>query len=368
MYWFRGLMLMVISATLVAPPAQDRAIEFPDVPGYRTLVVDLHTHSVFSDGEVWPSVRVDESRRDGLDLMAVTEHLEYQPHEDDIPHPDRNRSYVLAHEHAGDRASAPIIVNGAEVTRDMPPGHVNAVFLPDANALLVDDPVEAFREANRQGAFVFWNHPSWTGQQADGVAVLPDMHRSLIAEGMIHGIEVANGPINSAESLQIALDHDLAILGVSDVHGLIDWEYDVHEGAHRTVTLVFATERTAASIQEALHARRTVAWVDNTLIGRDDVLMPLVEASLQVTRATKRGDTDLIDVTLSNNSDATFVLAGRGHNFYDQTPLIQVPAHSELVVGIAGETRSSFDLEFEVLNALTAPATHPTLRLGVRVR
>lgn len=365
---FRGFTFVVMLTALAGLPGQDRAIEFPDVPGYRTLVVDLHTHSVFSDGEVWPSIRVEESRRDGLDLMAVTEHLEYQPYEDDIPHPDRNRSFDLALEYAGDRASAPIIVNGAEVTQDMPPGHVNAVFLTDANALLVDDPLEAFREANRQGAFVFWNHPSWTGQRDDGIAVVTEMHETLIAEGMIHGIEVANGPINSEESLQIALDYNLTILGVSDVHGLIDWEYDIHDEAHRTVTLVFARERTAESIQEALHAGRTVAWVDNTLIGHEEVLLPLIEASLTVTSAWRRGETTVVDVTLSNASDATFMLAARGHNFYDQTALIQVPAHGELTVGVTGEAGTAFDLSFDVLNALTAPDTHPVVRLPVRVR
>ena len=93
--------------------------------------------------------------------MAVTEHLEYQPHKDDIRHADRNRSFVVATEHVESQNIDLIVVNGAEITRDMPPGHVNAVFLTDANALLTDDVMDAFREANRQRAFVFWNHP-WT--------------------------------------------------------------------------------------------------------------------------------------------------------------------------------------------------------------
>ena len=41
-----------------------------------------------------------------------------------------------------------------------------------------------------------------------------------------------------AEALQLALDFDLAILGVSDIHGLIDWDYPVHDGGQRTTTLV----------------------------------------------------------------------------------------------------------------------------------
>ena len=37
-------------------------------------------HSVFSDGLVWPTVRVDEAYRDGLDAISLTEHIEYRPH------------------------------------------------------------------------------------------------------------------------------------------------------------------------------------------------------------------------------------------------------------------------------------------------
>ena len=74
----------------------NREISFPDIKGYLTLVCDFHTHSVFSDGSVWPSIRVAEAQKDGLDAIAVTEHIEYQSHIDDIPHPDRNRSYELA--------------------------------------------------------------------------------------------------------------------------------------------------------------------------------------------------------------------------------------------------------------------------------
>ena len=70
-----------------------REIQFPDTADRLTLSVDLHTHSVFSDGHVWPRIRVGEAIRDGLDAMAITEHLEWQPHLADIPHEDRNRAF-----------------------------------------------------------------------------------------------------------------------------------------------------------------------------------------------------------------------------------------------------------------------------------
>ncbi|MDE2852169.1 MAG: Sb-PDE family phosphodiesterase [Acidobacteriota bacterium] len=371
--------------------AQERAIEFPDVDGYRTFSVDLHTHSVFSDGMVWPIIRMQESERDGLTLMAVTEHLEYQPRREDIPHPDRNRSYIVASEYAAESGSDVIVVNGAEITRGMPPGHVNAVFIADANPLLVRfgdgdarsrllpstaeeqavserEAQQAIEEANRQNGFVFWNHPNWPRQRPDGVAKLTDMHRRLIADGLLHGIEVANGDFYSAESLQIALDNDLAILGVSDVHYLIDWDYRPDDGGHRTVTLVFAEERTAESIKEALHANRTVAWLANWLIGREDALMPLLQASLRLTKVERSQGDELIDIRLSNMSDAAFDLrVTSGHRFNGPPSTMRVEPHSDIDLAISGESRASFEMAFEVLNAITAPETHPTLRFAVQV-
>ena len=389
--WMLTLVVASLAATAAttATRAQERAIEFPDVDPYRTFAVDLHTHSVFSDGMVWPVIRMQESERDGLTLMAVTEHLEYQPRQDDIPHPDRNRSYVVASEYALEEELDVIVVNGAEITRSMPPGHVNAVFITDANALLVEtseadymarlrpstpaeqeaserEAQQAIEAANGQDAFVFWNHPNWPRQRPDGVARLSDMHRQLIAEGLLHGIEVANGHYYSAESLEIALDNDLAILGVSDVHYLIDWDYLPHAGGHRTVTLVFARERSAESIKEALHANRTVAWMGNWLIGREDVLMPLLEASLLLTKVERSPGDELIDVRLSNVSDAAFDLrVVSGHRFNGPPSVMRVEPHSDLDLAISGEARTSFEMAFEVLNAITAPETHPILRFDV---
>lgn len=57
---------------------------------------DLHIHTVFSDGVVWPTLRVDEAVRDSIDLISLTEHIEYQSHLNDIPHKNRNRSFQIA--------------------------------------------------------------------------------------------------------------------------------------------------------------------------------------------------------------------------------------------------------------------------------
>ncbi len=150
--------------------AHDRArtpVRIPDLPGYRTLKCDFHIHTVFSDGKVWPDIRAEEAWREGLDAIAITDHIEYQPHKADLP-TAHNRSFEIARPHG--EALQLLVIRGSEITRDMPPGHLNAIFLSDARALEVEHWRDAVAEAHRQGAFIFWNHPGWTGQQPDGVA------------------------------------------------------------------------------------------------------------------------------------------------------------------------------------------------------
>ncbi len=340
---------------------------FPNVGDYETVVVDLHMHTVFSDGSVWPDIRVQEAIKDNVDLISMTEHLEYQPHSKDIPHPDRNRAYEVAMAVAKDQEL--MVVNGSEITRDMPPGHNNAVFIQDANKLLVDDPVEAFRAANAQGAFVFWNHPNWTSQYKDGIARLTDMHRQLIDEKLLHGIEVVNDVTISEEALQIALDNDLTIIGTSDIHGLVDWQYKIPEGGHRPVTMVFAEVRNPESVKEALMARRTAVWYNDVLVGREAHLAPLIEACLQVTSASYPENNDVLNVTIENRSSAHFLLQRlSGETFHANTDIVDLPAREETTLAVkTGQRVEELTLRFSVLSAIHAPGEHPTLELVVKV-
>jgi len=83
---FKVTLLIAIACLLITPLAVHAAkINFPDIMGYKTLKCDFHMHTVFSDGQVWPTTRVTEAVRQGLDAIAITDHIEYQPHKDDIP-------------------------------------------------------------------------------------------------------------------------------------------------------------------------------------------------------------------------------------------------------------------------------------------
>ena len=98
----RVLMGVMMFATLLSAEAQRRnESRVPDLDGYVTLKCDFHMHTVFSDGLVWPTVRVDEAYREGLDAIALTEHIEYRPHKKDIA-ADHNRSYELCQQQSKD--------------------------------------------------------------------------------------------------------------------------------------------------------------------------------------------------------------------------------------------------------------------------
>lgn len=365
--------------TVGADDDKARTIDFPDTADYVTLVTDLHTHSVFSDGHVWPNVRVAEGLRDGLDVLAITEHLEYQPHKLFIPNRDLNDAVGEALQAAA--GTGLLVVAGSEVTRDPPHGHMNAVFIADANALWpVGDrsgpelsafrsewtPEKAVAEANAQGAFVFWNHP-WAFSSTPGLRTeLADVHRALIGRGQLHGIEIVNGQTYNEEAHRIAVEHDLTFIGTSDVHNLVDWDYDIAGGGHRPVTLVLASERSADAIKEALFAKRTVVWFNDLLIGREAPLGALLEAGLTMERAEREG-VGVVGVTLRNNMDAPLRLrhlSTDAQSLHRRADLVDVPPQGVAELSVKPATASDeVALTFEVLNALTAPNTRPELTL-----
>ena len=154
-------------ARLTAQVNTRKEIRIPDIPGYLTLKCDLHMHTVFSDGMVWPTVRADEAWQEGLDVIAISDHVEYHPHEADIP-----VKYGRAYELIKPRADlyGLLVIKAAEITRAMPPGHFNCLFVEDIEALNLKDDFDAIAAAAQQGAFIMWNHPGWRQPDERGLA------------------------------------------------------------------------------------------------------------------------------------------------------------------------------------------------------
>ena len=365
--------LLTLTAAEYPDHGYQRPIKFPDtLDGSKLLTADLHTHTVFSDGHVWPSIRVEEADRDSIDALALTEHLEHNPKSADIPHPDRNRSYQVAKEVAESQSiDELLLINGSEITRDMPPGHVNAVFITDANRLLVDDPIAAINAANQQEAFVFWNHPSWIPQAPDGVSRLLPMHEDLIREGKLHGIEVANGTADtySEHALDIALQYNLTVLGTSDIHGLVDWTHNAGHGGHRPMTIVLARERSLPALKEALFDGRTVAWNYDDLIGRADNVEAVVEACLTLEPNAYFRRSTVMDVTLTNDCPMAFTLRNVSpETFQNFSDVVSVNRYGTTPLHVrTGRETSTVSLEFEVLNTQIGGRRHARVALSSSV-
>ena len=274
---------------------------FPDIKGYQTLKCDFHIHTVFSDGQVWPDYRVREAALDGLDVIAITDHIEYTPHKEYLKC-DFNTSFDIAKKE-GDKCGI-MVIKGAEITRDMPPGHLNAIFIKDANQLNVKNVEDAVEEAYRQGAFIFWNHPCWDAQQPDTVQWF-DIHTRFYEKGYIRGIEVVNDSDFCPEAWEWAMEKDLTILSNSDIHSTTETSSFTK---HRPVTLVFVTEFSEASVRDALESRRTVLYYNETVYGDEDLLSRLLMSSLLINKTLDKERNAMI-FAVTNISSAPLILS-----------------------------------------------------------
>jgi 3',5'-nucleoside bisphosphate phosphatase len=356
----RGLVSAVVAILAVSPSghAQERRhrLIMPGPAGFEVLTADLHLHSVFSDGEVWPSVHVREAWRDGLDVVSLTEHREYRPHARDLTG-GALRAYELARPLAEQLGI--LLVPGVEITRPVPgqaspwpvgSAHFNALFISDEEPLGDEDLTTALGNARGQGAFVTWNHPQFMGRPAQWYSHVNEVfERRLFA-----GIEVVNGDEYSPEAFAWALERRLTILACSDAH----LPMPAHlRSAHRPVTLLFARGRDLGAVKEALVERRTAAWLDDDVWGEEAWLRAIWDGAVQAPAAAKapewRAGADFV-LALDNTSAVDFDVE------IESAPAWLRVSHGRLPRSATGLLRG------RVLE--TAPAGLQEIALGVRVR
>lgn len=321
-------------------------IALPDIPGFLTLKCDFHMHTVFSDGVVWPTTRVDEAWEDGLDAISITDHIEGHPKK--LPG-QNHQAYEIALPVA--RAKNLILIRGGEISRSMPPGHLNAIFVTDVNALNLPDYMDAIGEAVRQGGFIMWNHPGWRRQQPDTTLWMAE-HEAIYQKGWMHGIEVFNEMEWYPEALQWALDKNLAIIGNSDIHDFYNKRYNRERFPVRPVTLVFATERTEESIREAMFARRTATLFFDKLVGKKEWIEPLVSRSIQVMQPFLYQD-GYIYFELKNHSDIEFTLRKQGVDESGLPDKTILPKRGTLVARVKQDAGKPVTYSYILENVLT---------------
>ena len=328
-------------------PQRKELILPSQVNGYNVYKSDLHTHSVYSDGSVSPQFRIKEAWLEGLDVIAVTEHIEYRPFEseyesylriDGTVDPDLNAAVNAAQKEA-ERWDI-FIIPGTEITRDgREVGHFNALFTQDNNLIYADDPVQAIRNAKKQGALVMHNHPGWIRKNID----FTPTEKIAYEEGLIDGVEVMNyidfypGIIDRVQEL------GLFIAANTDIHGSAAEDFNSN-GYNRPTTLIFASERTENGLREALAAGRTLAFGFNTLCGSEQLLVDFFKASVKVKKLSGNA------YMLTNETSIPYIIRFEGSN----------PVHMNPLSTIRVDGPSSFI----VLNMFCGKDAHPTVELS----
>lgn len=334
-------------------------IMIPDIPGFKTLKCDFHIHTVFSDGVVWPTVRVEEAWRDGLDAIAITDHIEDNPKK--LPG-QNHQAYEIALSSAKSRNI--ILVKAGEISRSMPPGHFNALFVTDVNALNLPDYKDAMAEVVRQGGFIIWNHPGWRRQQPDTTRWMKE-HEEIYRKGWMHGIEVFNEKEWYPEAIRWAKEKNLAITGNSDIHDEYENYYDTGKYPVRPLTLVFARERTETSLKEALFARRSATLFFNKLIGIADIINPLVNQAIKVSEPFLYQD-GFIYFELKNTSDIEFTLIKTGQDESGLPGKIISPGRSTLVLRVKQVKGIPHTYDFKLENVLTGVEEYGKYSMTIR--
>ncbi|MFC2117222.1 Sb-PDE family phosphodiesterase [Bacteroidota bacterium] len=335
-----------------------KEISIPNIKDYITLKCDFHMHTVFSDGQVWPVVRVEEAWAQGLDAISITDHLEYRPNKKEIE-ADHNRSYNLALGAA--EKSGLLLVKGTEITKDMPPGHLNALFIKDANPIENNNPRKALKAAHEQGAFVFWNHPGWVRQAPDS-AIWYEEHTYLHNQDWFQGMEIFNSTQSYGNKVYgWAYSKNLAVLANSDIHGLVGLKYDIYN-SHRPMTLVFAKEKSLEALKEALFARRTAAYFNDTIIGHKEHLTDLFNASLKISgqkQEIRKNKTVFLQIYNHSDIDYELFLIEESDNFQAPGHII-LKAHKTTIFAVRGLTNkinitTEINIPYRLRNMIALP-------------
>lgn len=317
-------------------PERRRIVSIPNIDGYLTLKGDFHLHTAYDDAMVTPQGRVREAWSDGLDVMVMTPHVGVHKNKG-IRLKDYNLPYQLAVKEA--KRWGITIIKGVEITRAKPFGHMNALFLKDCNGFSEDrylygddgkllsdkngvklnneETLKAdFALAESQGAFILWNHPGWP----DKKSTLYPLHKKLIEEGRIHGVEVFNGSEWYPKVLDWFDKYSLPMMANTDAHNPTAVQYGL---VLRPMTLVFAKENSVEGVREALFAKRFLAFFDNKLAGDADLIKQLITKSLQI--RVINAEKGLLEVT--NISDIEFLTLYGDH----MNPVVFSPREARMV-------------------------------------
>lgn len=316
-----------------APQMQRKEFHLPDVNGYHVYKADLHLHTMFSDGNVTPEFRVQEAWYDGLDVIAITDHVEGRkwegkmlkflkgylpkgtvPVNDRVSRQPADKRGIQADLNVSYQSAAAVadeygmtVIPGAEITREpVAIGHFNALFIKDANKIYDADPAVAIENARQQGALIQHNHPGWRRTSVK----MTEFETQVYEKGYINGIEVMNGVQFYPSVLQRAQERRLYVAANTDMHLTTQLYY---QGEQRNMTLIFAKDKSLQSLKEALKERRTLAYSFGTVAGDEQLVKDFFLACIHA-EVIKTDANGKHKVMLTNNSSVDFHLNFNGNS------------------------------------------------------
>ena len=357
-----------------ARDAHRKEIIIPQVNGFNVYKADLHTHTMYSDGQVLPKYRIREAWQDGLDIIAVTEHVEYRPVEEDLvkyldKYTDKKRKEAVNHRIISEAATKDgimvdlntavqisqklaksyglTVIPGLEITRDANEiGHFNALFTTDNNLIYDPDPYQAILNAKAQNALIQHNHPGWRRK----TLAYSEWQKRVYGEGLVDGVEVVNGDEIYPGIVDRCVKDGMYITANTDIHATTAADYRVY-GNDRPMTLVFAKDKSLESVREALEAQRTLALAFNNLWGPDQLLKDLFMACVKVEQLSGN------KYVLTNISSIPFVLQQKGSNRVHLDPSTSI---------FMSVPKNGNSLNFTVVNMWNGAESNPDIEITVK--
>lgn len=298
---------------------------FPQVGPYQVLRGDLHIHTFHSDGRRTAKQRVFEAWRYGYDTIAITDHRNFRAYEEALPWAE---------------ALDLILIRGMETGVR---GKEHIVALGFADDYVPRNP-HSWAESEGQEQ-VYYREQMARMTQAGGLMLYAHPHVGLrepilwaIKEGHVIGVEVKNEVVsdrwNTVEShgtwcypfaFDWALEHHLALFANSDIH-------QGRDESEPPVTLVLAETRTAEGVLAAIRARRTVAWFDGMLWGRQEHLEALARELVEV-RATVTPEGEASWWRLRNRGPVVLEARVVGGGYDEREPTILGAYEEALLAG-----------------------------------
>ena len=324
-------------------------IILPQVKGYNCYKADFHVHTIYSDGELTPRQRVREAWYDGLDILALTDHLEARNYEKFMlkalaPHnpggkahkyyhagsvrlmedgtdpgirSDHNAAFNEALQHLKKESYPILLIKGSEISRaPQTQGHFNALFIKDIPAIYNIDTKETFRNVHKQGGIVIHNHPGYRRNTTEK----SEWQAEAYKEGLIDGVEIVNGSTFYPKMIRRAVEENLVMIGATDTHRPTSGQYK-DLGFFRTMTIVLAKECTEKAVKDALLKRRTLAYSGGELMGEEKWLVEFANAAVDCRLVSENGGkkNNSHIYSLTNKSSITIRLR-RGKTIYELEP------------------------------------------------